>query len=330
MGRAVEAMGFNGPDKPKVAVPSEYARAEWSIERPPSAAGLKVLALIFAHAGNDLRRVLDVPVTELRAIPRVASMSVDDLADCLRGLVDARVEGLVDHGDGRWTRTMGGILDFVKVHGDGSGLLSVLCRFGGAFVEMAEQGDVYAMFDKAAVVGMKSRYSLLLYQFMASHWAKTEQRAVKMTLAEWRKVFAIPSSEYPRFPTFNQSVLARAVAEVSDVSRYALTVDRHYKGRAVVGLSIGWKLKPAVPEAVPVEAVPKAAARPASRLRAVPVAHDRPRAPVSDDELLQFLADRVNGLSRIPMTDVSPSKARALLERGLVTKEQLRRRGVQW
>lgn len=337
MGRAMEAMGFNGPDKPRVAVPAEYARAEWSIERPPSAAGLKVLALIFAQAGNDLRPVLDVPVTELRAIPAVASMSIDDLAECLRGLVDARVEGLLDHGDGRLTRVIGSVLSLVRVRSDGAGLLSVHVRFGDAFVEMAERSDVYAMFDKAAVLAMRSRYSLLLYQFLASHWRKSEQRSIKLTLADWRKVFAIPAKEYPRFADFNQRALVPALAEVSDLSRYALTVERHHKGRAVVGLSIGWKLKPAVAdvepeaEAVPGEAVPKPASRAAKpSLRSVPLAAHRPTAPVSEDERLQLVADRVNGLSKVPVTDVSPSKARALLERRMVTEEQLRLRGVQW
>ena len=52
------------------------------------------------------------------------------------------------------------------------------------------------------------------------------------------------------------------------------------------------------------------------------------RASAADQ--LQFLADSVNGDKFLPQTMITISKARELITAGLVTRERMRERGVQF
>ena len=52
------------------------------------------------------------------------------------------------------------------------------------------------------------------------------------------------------------------------------------------------------------------------------------RASAADQ--LQFFADSVNGDKFLPQTMISLSKARELITAGLVTRERMRERGVQF
>lgn len=316
-------MAHNAPENPKLAVPAEYARAEWQLENPPSLAGLKLLTVALAHAPVGLVGPFDVPVAALRAIPALHGLAASELLSAVRSLMASLVVVTAPAGDGVMRDRLGPILmDAIIDRRDGRSL-ALRLQFSPAFAAMALDSDVYTLLDRALIVGLRSRYSVLLYQYLASHWRKSSQRSVKLTVAEWRKVFAVPPGEYPRFATLFQRVIAPAIAEVSAVGPFDLRMTREYTGRAVSALGVVWVAKS---DAEPVDvapAVPKRSGAPVARTKA---AAAPPRATA--EAVLVALAERLNGGRYVSPAEVSTSKAAALIAAGLVSPEVLRSRGL--
>jgi hypothetical protein len=59
---------------------------------------------------------------------------------------------------------------------------------------------------------------------------------------------------------------------------------------------------------------------PAKRAEATP--------PATEDEIMRFYADWINSDRPIPASTLKPNTARALLDAGLVTPDQLRAKGI--
>ena len=92
--KTLERMASNRADKASVVYPAEIGRAEWSLDNPPSAVGLKLLLLVVSALGDAVADdvVHDLPVTLLRQVPGLAGMGKDDLERVLFDL--ARVRAL--------------------------------------------------------------------------------------------------------------------------------------------------------------------------------------------------------------------------------------------
>lgn len=321
MARTAQAMGKNDPDAARLAVPVEYGRAEWSISHAPSATALKALSVIFSHAGGDLSRMIEVPMPALRSVPGVSGMSASQVADMLRSLMVAFLSSSVEVRPGVVCDRFGPILGYAEIERGGDNLLALRVQFGPAFVKLAAESDVYALLDRALLAGLKSRYSILLYQYLATHWRKSGQAAVKLTVDEWRKVFALSGDLHSDFRQFNRKVFMRSVDEVAAVGPFALTVRREYSGRAVSALVVSWHPKDDA-QSVDVRPAPKRKHVPSKSRVSV-----APSAPLASD-LLAALADRLNSGRYVAPSEVSTAKAAALLAAGLVTADVLRARGI--
>ena len=329
--KTIERMAENGPDNPKVIYPAEIGRAEWSLDHPPSAVGLKLLLLLVSALGDDVAvdMVHDVPVTLLRQVPGVSGMSKDDLFQVLLDL--ARVQACLDRRDPNNPKSgvlsFGALLSGVNLRYSNDAFMSCTVRFGDVFRQMVASSELFAVIDRALALSMKSRYSLLLYQFLATHWRKDHQRQIKLPLAELRRVFALQPGAYNQFKSLNQRVISPAVAEISAASQFTVTAKPYHEGsRAVAGIILSWEAKAGEK---PARAAPadssakgdKAASKP-SASRKPPTSATAPRA-ASDAERLTFHADRVK--RKAPgVSSMNTTLVRELITAGLVTPADLR------
>lgn len=329
--KTIERMSENGSHKTKVVYPAEIGRAEWSLDNPPSAVGLKVLLLLVSALGDAVADdvVHDLPVTLLRQVPGLAGMGRADLEQVMRDL--ARVQARLDRRDPdnpkRGVVSFGALLSTVRIHYADDAVLSCHVRFGDVFRDMVAASELFAVIDRALALSMKSRYSLLLYQFIATHWRKEHQRQVKLSLVELRGVFAVPSDAYGQFKSLNQRVLAPALSEISAASPYTLTAKPYYEGsRAVAGIILSWEAKAA---AKPSASAPAAPAAKRGKSAGKPSANRKPSASAaparaSDADVLAFYADMVRRNAPGVTGAVSSSMARNLLTAGLVSQSDLR------
>lgn len=329
--KTLERMSDNRADKASVVYPAELGRAEWSLDNPPSAVGLKLLLLVVSALGDAVADdvVHDLPLTLLRQVPGVSGMSRHDLEQVLLDL--SRVQARLDRRDvdnpKRGVVSFGALLSTVRIHYADDAVLSCHVRFGDVFRDMVAASELFAVIDRALALSMKSRYSLLLYQFIATHWRKSHQRQLKLPLGELRRLFAVEPGRYSEFADFNRRVLKAAVAEISAASPYTLTAKPYHEGsRAVAGIILSWEAKAA---AKPAASAPAAPAAKGGKTAGKPPANRKPSASAtparaSDADVLAFYADMVRRIAPGVTGAVSSSMARNLLAAGLVSQSDLR------
>ncbi|QXI66188.1 plasmid replication protein RepB-d (plasmid) [Paracoccus marcusii] len=327
--KTVERMASNRADKASVIYPAEIGRAEWVLDNPPSAIGLKLLLLAVSALGeavsDDVLHKLPVPL--LRQVPGVAGMSKDDLVGVLRSLVVA--SATLDLPDvkrpGRGTVAVGALVSYAEIDYNEASILEVRLRFGDVFRKMLAASELFAIINRALALSMKSRYSVLLYQFIATHWQKKHVQQIKLPLADLRRVFALSPDTHGEFKAFRRHVLTRAVSEISKVSPYKLAAQPYFEGtRAVAGIVLSWEAKGAeMPAGSASAASSSGGGKPAARGRKPSASASAPRVS-SGAEKLAFYAGMVKRKAPGVSGAVSSTMAQRLLAAGLVSQADLR------
>lgn len=327
--KTVERMASNHADKASVIYPAEIGRAEWSLDNPPSAVGLKLLLLAVSALGDAVADDVmhELPVSLLRQVPGVAGMSRDDLVGVLRGLtVTSATLDLPDANQpGRGCVSVGALVTYAKVEYDKSAVLACRIRFGDVFREMLVASELFAIIDRALALSMKSRYSVLLYQFIATHWRKKHVQQIKLPLADLRRVFALTPDTHGEFKAFRRHVLNRAISEISAASPYKLTAKPYFEGsRAVAGIVLSWEAKAGD---MPTGAAPAASGgkggKTAASRRKPSASASTPRDS-SHAEKLAYYADLVKRKAAGVSGTVSTDIARQLLAANLVSPADMR------
>lgn len=323
--KTLARMAENGAGNPKVVYPCEIGRAEWSLDNPPSAAGLKLLLLAVSALGDAVAddKVHELPVSLLRQVPGLSGMSRHDLEGVLRDLsaVRARLDVRDATDPRRGSVSFGAVLNSVRIDYSDDDALSCHVRFGDVFRDMVAASELFAVIDRVLALSMKSRYSLLLYQFLATHWRKQHQRQLKLPLAELRRVFALPDDVHSEFKAMRRHVVDRAVSEISDKSPFLVTAKPYFEGsRAVAGVVLSWEAKASKTIDKPAKALPSASGGKAAGKRSAP----RKPSASSDADRLAFYADMVKRKAPGVASAVSSSMAHRLLSAGLVSEADLR------
>lgn len=329
-----DAMRKNAGDKSRVNVPAEYGRSVWSVDNPPSLVALKLLLLLIAECGDDLDGRKDFPLSVLRQVPGLAHMAAPELEQELSRLMQARIRvPFLMLGNSQ--QTVFGVLiqtAYLVWEDNGAGekrLSGFAVSFGDAFKLMVQTGELYAVLDSAAVLAMRSRNSVLLYQFLATFWRKRAPM-MQVPLNHLRGIFLLGADSYPAFKAFNQRVLSPACAEISALSEYRVTAAPYFEGgRAAVGVVFKWEKKADAKAETP--AAPAASGGGAGKSGRAASATSKGAAAAASvaADVLRFWADQVqNGGKRPLSADISPGIARDLLAAGLVTVDQLKARGV--
>lgn len=330
-GMVAEAMGKNRSGNTRVNVPEEYTKAEWSVEDPPSASALKLLLLVIAACGDDLDGEKQFPTSLLREVPGLAHKEAAFLEAELRQLMKAtvRTSARLNFLMGNYERTSFGVIvsDAALLRSGKDGPLEGFAlRFGETFKQMVRYGEHYAVLDSAAILAMRSRHSVMLYQYLAFALRAHRIRSLELPLEDVRRVFGLLRDEYPQFGLLKQRVLTPACAEISDLTEFKVTATPILQGRKAVGVRFQWqahgadKSAGAAPAAFAVKGGKAAEKPPVNRkLSASALVSEA----ASEAERLAFHADRVKrkapGVSSMNMALV-----RELIAAGLVTPADLR------
>ena len=140
---------------------------------------------------------------------------------------------------------IGGFLDRAKLdyRHEVSDDLLVAWWFGGAFREMAEKSCHWAIMDRQTIFALSLKYSILLYQHIASLVNLKHTNSKTFTVPELRVVLGVPEGRIKRFADLNRDVLKPAIAEINQTSRLTLTATRHKIGHTVASVTIAWEEK---------------------------------------------------------------------------------------
>jgi hypothetical protein len=231
-------------DEAKTVLPSEVARGVY-IENPPSAEALKLMHLLIGQAGG---RMADDVRHELRLadIKKIDGMRNHSRATLRKLFVELAGAVIVFDDTEAQCEIIGGFLDRAKLdyRHEVSDDLLVAWWFGGAFREMAEKSCHWAILDRQTVFALSSKYSILLFQHIASLVNLDHVTSKAFTVAELRAVLGVPDGTLDRFADFNRRALTPAIAEINQTSRLTLTATPRKIGRTVASVTIAWDEKP--------------------------------------------------------------------------------------
>lgn len=231
-------------DETKSVLPAEVARGVY-IENAPGAEALKLMHLLIGKAGG---RMADDVRHELRLadIKKIDGMRNHSRATLRKLFVELAGAVIVFDDTEAQCEIIGGFLDRAKLdyRHEVSDDLLVAWWFGGAFREMAEKSCHWAILDRQTVFALSSKYSILLFQHVASLVNLDHVTSKTFTVAELRAVLGVPDGKIERFANLNRDVIQPAIAEINQTSRLTLTATPRKVGRTVASVTIAWEEKP--------------------------------------------------------------------------------------
>lgn len=231
-------------DQTKSVLPAEVARGVY-IENPPGAEALKLMHLLIGKAGGrmaeDVRHEL-----RLADIKKIDGMRNHTRATLRKLFIELAGAVIVFDDTEAQCEIIGGFLDRAKLdyRHEVSDDLLVAWWFGGAFREMAEKSCHWAILDRQTVFALSSKYSILLFQHVASLVNLDHIASKTFTVAELRAVLGTPDGTLDRFADFNRRAIQPAIAEINQTSRMTLTATPCKIGRTVASVTIAWEEKP--------------------------------------------------------------------------------------
>lgn len=243
MGKTIQVAADRAYDQSKTVLPAEVARGTY-MQNPPGLAALKLMHLLIGKAGGRMGEDVEhrVRLSEVRGVEGLRNHDRASLAPLFAELQAA----VLIHDDTEKKRlTIGGLLDIAEVdyRDELSGDLVISWYFSRMFTRAAAASNHWAILDRQTVFHLGSKYSLLLFQHIAS-LAKLDQVASKtFTMAELRSVLGVEPGKLERFSHLNSRAIQPAIAEINQLSRLTLTATPRKVGRTVASIEIAWAVK---------------------------------------------------------------------------------------
>lgn len=243
MGRTTEVAADRAYDQTKTVLPAEMARGVY-MRNAPSLQALKLMHLMIATAGG---RMGDEVQHELRLsdIRAIEGMKNHDRASLTPLFEELRAAVLTHDDPAAMVVRIGGLLDeaLVDYRHEVSGDLLVSWYFGRTFQRMARESNHWAILDRQTVFHLGSKYSVLLFQHIASLTGLDHVHGKSFTIPDLRAVLGVPEGKLTRFADLNRRALTPAIAEISQLSRLTLTATPNKIGRSVASVTIAWEQK---------------------------------------------------------------------------------------
>ena len=245
MGKTTQVAADRAFDQTKTVLPAELARGVY-MRNAPSLQALKLMHLMVATAGGRMADPVrhEIRLADIRSIEGMKNHdreSLTPLFEELRAVVIR--EG--DPTDDEQKVIIGGLLDHAILNRkdpiSGDTLLSWF--FGRMFLDMAENSNHWAILDRQTVFHLSSKYSVLLFQHVASLANLNRMNAKTFTVPELRALLGVPEGKLSRFSNLNTWALKPAIDEINHLSRLNLTVTPKKIGRTVASVTIGWQVK---------------------------------------------------------------------------------------
>jgi hypothetical protein len=244
MGKTTQVAADRAYDQTKTVLPSEVAQGVY-MEHAPSLRALKLMHLMIGTAGG---RMADDITHQMRLsdVKKIDGMQNHTRKTIVPLFVELRAATIVHDDTEKMRVTIGGLLDETTIdyRHEVSGDILISWGFGRTFRRMAQESNHWAILDRQAVFHLGSKYSVLLFQHIASLQNLKHVTSKRFSVAELRAVFGVSEGTMPRFANLKARAIVPAISEInSDLTRLYLTATYHKIGRTVAEVEIAWKVK---------------------------------------------------------------------------------------
>lgn len=243
MTKTTEIAADRSFDEAKTVLPAEVARGVY-IENPPGAEALKLMHLLISKAGGRMAEPVrhELRLADIKKIDGMRNHTRTTLRKLFIELAEAVI--VFDDTEAQ-CEIIGGFLDQAKLdyRHEVSDDLLVAWWFGGAFREMAEKSCHWAILDRQTIFALSSKYSILLFQHVASLVNLDHVASKTFTVSELRAILGVPDGKLKRWNDVNNFALTPAIAEINQLSRLTLSATPNKIGRTVASVTIDWQVK---------------------------------------------------------------------------------------
>lgn len=244
MGKTTQVAADRAYDQTKTVLPKEVAQGVY-MEHAPSLRALKLMHLMIGTAGG---RMADDVTHQMRLsdIKKIDGMQNHSRQSIVPLFAELHAATIIHDDKEKMRVTIGGLLDEATVdyRHEVSGDILIAWGFGRTFRRMAQESNHWAILDRQAVFHLGSKYSVLLFQHIASLQNLKHKTSKRFTVTELRAVLGVSENKMPRFANLKARAIEPAIAEInSDLTRLQLTVTYHKTGRSVAEVEIAWEVK---------------------------------------------------------------------------------------
>ena len=244
MGKTIEVAADRAYDQTKTVLPSEVAQGVY-MQHAPSLRALKLMHLMIGMAGG---RMADPVLHNMRLsdVRKIEGMAHHDQESLKPLFAELRSATMIHDKPEQSKWTIGGLLDEATVdyRHEVTGDVLISWTFGSMFRRMAEDSNHWAILDRQAVFHLGSKYSVLLFQHIASLQNLKHVTSKRFTVADLRAVLGLQEGKHKLFSALKRWVIEPAIAEInSDLTRLMLTATYHKIGRTVASVEIAWEVK---------------------------------------------------------------------------------------
>ena len=243
MGQTLQVAADRAHDHSKTVLPVEVARGIY-IENPPSAQALKLMHLLVAKAAG---RMADEVQHEMRMsdLKHIEGMRNHDRASLRMLFTQLRAAVMVYDDTEAQEEIVGGFMDEIRLdyRHEVTDALVVKWWFGRTFRRIAAESNHWTILDRQTVFALSSKYSILLFQHVASLVNLDHVASKTFTVPELRALLGVETDKLGRFADLNRRALQPAIAEINQLSRLTLTATPRKIGRTVASIEIAWAVK---------------------------------------------------------------------------------------
>ena len=214
------------------------------MQNAPSLQALKLMHLMIGTAGG---RMADEVQHEIRLsdIRKIEGLNNHTRASLTPLFGELRAAVLTQDDPEKMVVTIGGLLDEARIdyRDEAGGDLVVSWWFARTFRRMAAESNHWAILDRQTVFHLGSKYSVLLFQHVASLVNLGRVQSKTFTVPELRALLGVTAGKLERFADLNARAIHPAIAEINQLSRLTLTATANKIGRTVASVTIGWQVK---------------------------------------------------------------------------------------
>jgi hypothetical protein len=243
MGKTLEVAADRAFDQTKTVLPAEVARGIF-MQNAPGLAALKVMHLLIATAGGRMGEDVQhhIRLSEMRA---VEGLRHHDRTSLTPLFTELQMAVMISDDTEKQRVTIGGLLDIAEIdyREEASGDLVISWYFSRMFTRAAAASNHWAILDRQTVFHLGSKYSVLLFQYIASLVNLDHVQSKTFSVQELRALLGVPESKLERFSHFNSRAIQPSIAEINQLSRLTLTATPNKIGRTVASVTISWQVK---------------------------------------------------------------------------------------
>ena len=176
----------------------------------------------------------EIPLKELRGLHDSNDRVRESLERLQKTLVRAQLSGGVT----RTVQMLGG----TDISDDDRQTGTLRYDFHRKLVPLLRKSEIYARMEIKVLSAFTSKYSLALYEVIASKIAlrKSSEEITVETLRQW---FGIERGKLARYPDLNRFAVIPALHEVNGLSPFEVTIEPIKRGRKVERFRVSWAKK---------------------------------------------------------------------------------------